>query len=69
MKIKKRKIKYQTRKHFGWPEDSWARLGGPNGKKRSYGHYLGNAGAGWRSRAEVRNADDLRRNDLDELDS
>jgi len=35
----KSKKKPKDRKWFGWPEDSYARLGGRNGKKRSYGHF------------------------------
>lgn len=35
----KSKKKPKDKKWFGWPEDSWARLGGRNGKKRSYGHF------------------------------
>mgnify|MGYP007082103532 CR=1 FL=1 len=31
----------KDQKFFGWPEDNWARLGGKNGKKRSYGHFSG----------------------------
>ncbi len=58
MKIKKRKIRYRSRKDMGHPEDSWARLGGRHGKKRSYGHFSGYAEN--RSLAEKRNADDLR---------
>jgi hypothetical protein len=34
-----KKIKHRGKKFFGYPEDSWARLGGKNGKKRSYGHF------------------------------
>lgn len=59
--MKKRKIKHKTPKFFGHPEDSWARLGGPDGKKRSYGHFAGMANM--RTRAEKRNADDLRDKD------
>lgn len=60
MKIKKRKIKYKEPKFFGYPEDNWARLGGWHGKKRSYGR---RGGHDFRSRAERRNADDLRDKD------
>ena len=56
--MKKRKIKHTSPKFFGYPEDAWARLGGRNGKKRSYGHFAGIADA--RTRSEKRNADDLR---------
>ncbi len=54
--IKPRKIKHKTRKFFGWKDEGWARLGGKNGKKRSYGHYLGRSD--FRTRTEKRNADD-----------
>ena len=40
---KKSKRKLKDKKFFGWSEDSWARLGGPHGKKRSYGHFSGMA--------------------------
>jgi len=59
--MKIRKIKHKTRKFFGYPEDSWARLNGRWGKKRSYGHFGGYGNPGGRTRAEIRNAD-LRRN-------
>ncbi len=54
-----KKIKHKSRKWFGHPEDNWARLGGPNGKKGSYGHFAGLCVDG-RSIAEIRNADDIR---------
>lgn len=62
--MKKRKIKYKSSKFFGHPEDSWARLGGRHGKKRSYGHFGSGAGGSMRTRAEKKNAADL--NDDDE---
>jgi hypothetical protein len=40
---KKSRRKLKDKKFFGWPEDNWARLGGPHGKKRSYGHFSGMA--------------------------
>lgn len=55
-----RKIKYKTRKFFGFPEDSWARLGGRWGKKRSYGHFSGYGNPGGRTAAEIRNNDQRR---------
>lgn len=54
------KIKHKTRKFFGYPEDSWARLGGRWGKKRSYGHFASLGNPGGRTVAEIRNADDRR---------
>lgn len=51
MKIKK--IKHKNKKFFGYPEDSYARLGGKNGKKRSYGHYSGYSDG--RTRQELKN--------------
>ena len=67
------KIKHQTRKFFGYPEDNWARLGGPNGKKRSYGHFNGYGNPGGRTRMEIQNADERRierqEETGDELDS
>jgi hypothetical protein len=53
-----RKLKQRTRKFFGYPEDNWARLGGPHGKKRSYGHFAGGGNPGGRTVAEIRNADE-----------
>ena len=57
MKIKKRKIKYKTAKFFGWKDEKWARFGGKEGKKRSYGHYAGMTDS--RTKNEIKNADDL----------
>jgi hypothetical protein len=54
-KLKLRKIRYRTAKFFGWKKDRWARLGGINGKKRSYGHYAGMSDC--RTRAELRDGD------------
>lgn len=48
--MKLRKILHKTAKFFGFKEDSWARLGGRNGKKRSYGHFSSYADG--RTRAE-----------------
>ena len=43
--MKKRKIRYKTRKFFGYSDEGWARGGGRWGKKRSYGHFSpGNPG-------------------------
>lgn len=62
--MKKRKIQHKTPKFFGHPEDSWARLGGRHGKKRSYGHFAGMADM--RTKAEKRNADDLKELESDD---
>jgi hypothetical protein len=61
--IRIRKIKYKTRKFFGYAEDSWARLCGRYGKKRSYGHFSGLGNSGGRTVDEIRNADE-RQDDL-----
>jgi hypothetical protein len=60
MRLKIRKIKHRTRKWFGHPDESWARLGGPNGKKSCYGHYSGLGNPGWRTKKEIKDADDKR---------
>lgn len=49
-----RKIKHNHAKFFGWKKDRWARLGGRNGKKRSYGHFAGMADG--QTRVELREA-------------
>jgi hypothetical protein len=61
--VRIKKIRHVSWKFFGYPEDNWARLGGKNGKKRSYGHFSGYSNAGGRSVAEIRNADDRRINE------
>jgi hypothetical protein len=37
----KTRKKLKDKKFFGYGEDNWARLGGKDGKKRSYGHFSG----------------------------
>lgn len=54
--IKIRKIKHKTEKFFGYKDETWARLQGKNGRKRSYGHFLGMADG--RTKAEIVNAID-----------
>lgn len=51
-----RKIKYKSAKFFGYKGE--LRYFGKRGKKRSYGHYSGMPSM--RTRAEIKNADDLR---------
>lgn len=65
--MKRRKVKHRTPKFFGHPEDSWTRLGGRYGKKRSYGHFSGMPD--FRTEAEKQNADDLRDTDQTEEES
>lgn len=55
--IKKRKIKHKTHKFFGYKDDKGARGCGPRGYKYSYGHF---GGHDFRSKAERKNADDLK---------
>lgn len=62
-----RKIKYKTKKFFGYPEDNWARLRGRHGKKRSYGHFAGGGNPGGRTVAEIRNSDDRQINNDSEM--